>query len=90
MLMLGVLQPWSWCPMCGARWGSGMMLMMLLWVVVIVAIALALYRNAPRGRRRRSPGRSPEEIVRERYARGEIDREVMRQMLDELKRHGAS
>jgi putative membrane protein len=64
-------------------WGLGGLFMLLFWVLVILAIAalvrwLVLGAGAP-GDRGRDPGsgasRSAREILEERYARGEIDRD---------------
>lgn len=67
---------WGMHPMWGAWgvWGIGMMLMgLLFWVLVIVALVLGIRWLA-------SQGRAPErdtamDILRQRYARGEITRE---------------
>jgi putative membrane protein len=61
--------PWMW-----GAWGIGMMLMMLVfWVLVIVGIVLAIRWLAGQGERARSDRAI--EILRERYARGEIDKD---------------
>lgn len=61
---------WWWMP-------AGMLLVGVFWVVVIVAIVAAVWvllgRRAPSGASP-SPDRALE-ILRERYARGEINRE---------------
>jgi len=80
--------PW-WCPMCGSggAWGWGMGAMALFWIVVLgIAIWLVL-QLVGRGR---SPGGDAgrtraEEILKERYARGEIDRETYQRMLDDVR-----
>ena len=63
---------WGMHPMWGA-WGLGMMLMMLVfWGVVIAALVLAIRWMA-----RQTGGPRPDvalEILRQRYARGEIDK----------------
>jgi putative membrane protein len=69
---------WGWRmhPMWGlwGFWGIGMMLMMLVfWGVVLVGLVLAIRWLFGQGRH---PRRDPAlEILRERYARGEINRE---------------
>ena len=63
-------------PMWGmwGLWGIGMMLFMLVfWGLVFVAIVVAIRWLAQQGKGSRSD--SALEILRERYARGEIDRE---------------
>lgn len=71
-------RPWDWGshPMWGMMgvWGAGMMLVMLaFWVLVIVALVAAIRWLV-------GPGREPRrdqalEILRERYAKGEIGKE---------------
>ena len=66
------IHPMMW-GMWGA-WGIGMMLMMLVfWGVVIAGIVLGIRWLASQGRTARRD--SALDILRERYARGEIDRE---------------
>jgi putative membrane protein len=61
--------PWMW-----GAWGLGMMLMMLVfWGLVIAGVVLAV-RWLTRQGDRSGPDRALD-IVRERYARGEIDKE---------------
>ena len=69
---------WEWGrhPMWGmwGAWGLGMMLFMLVfWVVVIVGLAFAFRWLFTQGRESRSD--SALEILRQRYARGEINKE---------------
>jgi putative membrane protein len=69
--------------------GGGGWFMMFFWLVVLVAflwIAWAIARrggfgSAPAAREDRA-----EALLRERYARGEIDEATYRRMLDELRR----
>ncbi len=69
-------------------WGDGWPgmifgpLMMILWLVVIVGAIVLLVRwlgggsgDSASARGGRSPGRNPLDILKERYARGEIDDE---------------
>jgi putative membrane protein len=70
--------PWGWemhpMWMMGGFWGIGMMLMMLLfWLLVIAAIVLGIRWLLSQSRGPRSD--SALEILRERYARGEINKE---------------
>lgn len=65
---------WGMHPMWG-MWGLGMMLMMLVfWVVVIVGIVLAIRWLVSQGRGTR-PADAALDILRQRYARGDIGRE---------------
>ncbi|HWC01226.1 MAG TPA: SHOCT domain-containing protein [Methylomirabilota bacterium] len=72
-------RPWGWGahPMWG-MWGIGMLLVMLaFWVLVIVALFAGIRWLIHQSR---APGREPRrdaamEILRERYARGEIGKE---------------
>ena len=65
--------------------GFGMLLMLLFWILVILGIAVLirwLLVQSPQGRGSRD--KSPLEIVQERYARGEIDREEYEQKKRDL------
>jgi putative membrane protein len=67
---------WGWGMhpmMCGA-WGFGMMFMMVLfWGLIIVALVLAIRWLIGQGKDSRTD--SAAEILRQRYARGEINKE---------------
>lgn len=67
---------WGMHPMwwMGGPWGIVMMFMMFLfWILVIVGIVLAVRWLVREGKERRSD--SAMEILRQRYARGEINKE---------------
>lgn len=89
--MLSVVQqvgPW-WCPMCGSGGGMMMFSMWLFWLVVVALVAWLVLRlmrggGAPWDR---NLGDRAEAILRERYARGEIDRETYERMLEDLRRN---
>jgi putative membrane protein len=71
-------RPWGWDshPMWGmwGAWGLGMMFFMLVfWVLVIVGLGLGIRWLATQGRESRAD--SALEILRQRYARGEINKE---------------
>jgi putative membrane protein len=69
---------WMW-----GAWGIGMMVVMLLfWAAVITGIALGIRWLLGQGR----PGRADSalDILRERYARGEINREEFEQRKRDL------
>jgi putative membrane protein len=69
-------RPWGWHPMWGmwGAWGLGMMLfMMVFWVLVIAGLVLGIRWLATQGRESRSD--TALEILRQRYARGEINKE---------------
>jgi putative membrane protein len=70
MMPMGPMMGWN-----GGGWGFGFVFMLLLWVLLIVAI-VALIRwmlLAGSGGRQSTGGRDHAlEILRERYARGEI------------------
>lgn len=76
LLAQGRTYEWHWeiHPMWWWGWGVGMMLMMLLfWGLVIVGVVVAIRWLLGQGRRARSD--SAFDILRERYARGEINKE---------------
>ena len=84
--MLTALQP-GWCPWCGAMgWGGGMM--MFFWIFVLVALVALAWALLQRGGVRGAPPDEDraEEILRRRFARGEIDEASYQRMLDELRR----
>jgi len=73
-------ESWGWHPMWGmwGMWGIGMGLFMLLvWGLVIVGLVLGIRWLLSQGRDQGRDARSDSalEILRQRYARGEIDRE---------------
>lgn len=77
---------WYW----NTGWGWGMMIgMALFWILVIVAVVVAIRYLAGGGGGILAGLRgseSPEFIVKQRYARGEIDREQYERLLAELRR----
>jgi putative membrane protein len=73
-------RPWEWGwgmhPMIWGAWGVGMLLVMLaFWGLVITGLVLVVRWLANQGRESRSDRAL--EILRERYARGEIGREEL-------------
>ena len=67
----------------GYGYGMGF-LMIIFWVLVIIAIVyLVLYLG--RGSSRREPQETPLDILKKRYAKGEITKEKYDRMKDDLK-----
>jgi len=67
---------WGWGthPMMWGAWGFGMMIMMILfWVLVIVAVVLGIRWLL--GQEKEARADSALEILRQRYARGEINKD---------------
>ena len=65
-----------------------MVIMLLFWAVVLAVVIWLIVKLVARGH---PPGAETgqsraEEIVRERYARGEIDRDTYQRMLEDLRR----
>ncbi|MCL5733673.1 MAG: SHOCT domain-containing protein [Patescibacteria group bacterium] len=69
----------------GDSWGWGNMIIMLIWwIIIIVAFVLAIrWMVITSGGRRE--GRDAVEILKERYAKGEIDKKEFEEKLRELK-----
>jgi len=61
-----------------------MILMFLFWAVVIYFVFKLLTRNDFIGKV--ASGKSPEEILKERYAKGEITKEQYEEMLHDLRK----
>lgn len=86
-------RPW-WDHMWGATDGWGwMVFMMLFWAVLLILavwLVLRLVQNRGPVDTPRQPGGEgrAEDIVRDRYARGEIDRDTYTRMLEDLRRDG--
>lgn len=60
---------------------------MMLWWIVPLVLALALIRYlAVRSPQERPPGESAEEILKRRYAKGEIDHEEYERKLADLRK----
>lgn len=76
---------YNWGSYSGWGMGFGMVFMLLFWVLVILGIAalirwLMVQQSPSRGSR----DKSPLDIVQERYARGEINREEYEQKKQDL------
>ena len=77
-LLLNAPAPYEWGwrmhPMWGWGWGFGMMAMMLVfWGIVIFAVVVGIRWFI--GQTKQSRGDSAIEILRERFARGEIEKD---------------
>jgi putative membrane protein len=82
-----VLQAGPMCPMCdrmAGMGGWGMLVIAVFWISLLGAGGWIVYRLV-RGSRRGAAGRDAEQILRERYARGEIDRESYERMRGDLR-----
>lgn len=81
--MCSMMGPWGWI---------GMILVALFWIAILAGVIWLVYRIAKsQGWIGKGRGRArSEEVLRERYARGEIDRETYKQMLEDLRRGRAA
>jgi len=70
------------------HWGTGFMWMgWIFWLAILIIAAWLIYRIVTDGRLRRGEGSSfetPLDIVKKRYARGEITKEQFEQMKKDL------
>jgi len=79
-------------PFVGMPFGFAWVFMILFWVLIIVGV-ITLVRWLTASASRRDQGmppplhKTPTDILRERYARGEIDREEFMQRLEDLNEH---
>ncbi|OGT09765.1 MAG: electron transporter RnfE [Gallionellales bacterium RIFCSPHIGHO2_02_FULL_57_16] len=70
----------DWGGFGGWGMGFGFVLMLLFWILIIFGIVVLIrWLLAQSSPRRGSRDKTPSEIVQERYARGEIDREEYEQ-----------
>lgn len=77
----------GWCPWCDhMAWGGW--IIMIFWILLLVLLVAAVWWLA-QGRGNAAAagmrGDRSEAILRERYARGEIDEATYRRQLDELR-----
>ena len=66
----------SWWPM---GWGLG-------WILVAVVLVVGAWYALSAARQGGSHGESPEDVLKRRYAKGEIDRETYERMLADLRK----
>jgi putative membrane protein len=81
------MQAGPMCPMCDRMAGMGpwgMLLIALFWILLLGVAGWIVYRLV-RGWSRGARSRDAERMLRERYARGEIDRETYERMRDDLR-----
>jgi putative membrane protein len=71
-------------------WGWYMMIGMWLFGIVVVVLVVVLVRSLAQPAQRPSAPDSAEEIVRTRYARGEISRDEYDRLLADLRRGRAA
>ena len=74
----------DWGGFGGWGMGFGFVLMLLFWILVILGIAALIRWLLQPSPSRSSRDKTPLEIVQERYARGEIDREEYEQKKRDL------
>ncbi len=66
-------------------WGMGWM--WIIWLLIIVVLVFLVRWLIVSTRNRSESSESPEQILKRRYARGEIDREEFEQKLRDLREH---
>ena len=75
---------YDWSGYSGWGMGFGMVFMLLFWVLVILGIVALIRVLMAQSQDRGSRDKTPLQIVQERYARGEIDREEYEQKKRDL------
>jgi putative membrane protein len=80
---------WYYPGQMGAWGWFGMTVSTLLFVALLIAGGLLVVRAARRSGGPAGPPSSPEQILAERFARGEIDEEEYRRRLETLQHAGA-
>lgn len=68
----------NWYPLYGF-WTT------VFWLIILIVVAYLIYRYFLAGGKIPAPGRTAEEILDERYARGELVREEYLRMRDDLR-----
>ena len=76
----------GWCPWCANHMLWGGWWMMLLWLIAILAVGWLAWSFTRRSQSDLPSEQHAEALLKERYARGEIDEPTYRHMLDELRR----
>jgi putative membrane protein len=70
----------------GMGYGPGMGVMMFFfWLLVIIGLVLLIKALLGGGRKEEGAGDSAEEILKKRYAKGEIGEEEFRKMMSDLR-----
>ncbi len=64
--------------------GIGWIFMLLFWALIIIGIIAIIRWLSTSDQNRRESGKSALETLKDRYAKGEIDREEYRQKRDDL------
>ncbi len=59
--------------------------MWFFWLVVIAVVSVAIYLAARAMKKSEPPRESPEEILKKRFARGDIDREQYEEAMKDLR-----
>lgn len=71
----------------GWRTGLGPMFMFFFWSVIVLVIVFVIRSSWLGSSSRQVHGKTATDIVQERYARGEIDRQEYEQKMQDLERH---
>ncbi|MBU1227457.1 MAG: SHOCT domain-containing protein [Actinobacteria bacterium] len=77
--------PGDWGHMDGWGWGMGVFGWLFM-ALIVVSVAWMIWSTTRAGDRRTSPGSTALEVLDERFARGEIDREEYLRRKEDLRR----
>jgi putative membrane protein len=80
-----MMNGWDYNNMGGGAWALMILLMIIFWVVVVTGIVAFIRRSNPTTSSTGPTAETPEQVLRARFARGEIDEAEFRVRMAALK-----